>query len=194
MATTITATVREQNLIVPPTVISVAQTVGEYRIKIVYDAQWNAVDARVVTFRGANGIAIAVPDNMEEEGVLIPWEVLLCPGKVTVGVVGYVGTEIKLTTTGLFNRNTFVVLPEACGLKAAITPTPDIYAKLLETMGDLSALKTEDKSSLVAAINEAYNSSGGFGVKVEDKTLIFTEVGGHVYVINKTLFIEGAGA
>lgn len=194
MATTIIGTIREQNLVIPPSVISVAQTVGEYRLKITYDAQWNAVDARVVTFRGANGIAIAVPDNGEEEGVLIPWEVLNCPGKVSVGVVGYVGTEIKLTTTGLFNRNTFVVLPEACGLKAAVTPTPDIYAKIIQTIGDLSALQTEDKSSLVAAINEAYNSSGGFKVWIENTTLFFSETGGRVYIINKTLFINGTGA
>lgn len=189
----ITGAIKEQNLIIQPTVISVAQTVGEYRLKITYDVQWNAVDAKAVTFRGANGIAIAVPDNGEENGVVIPWEVLNCPGKVSVGVVGYVGTEIKLTTTGLYDRNTFIVLPEACGLKAAITPTPDIYAILLRTIGNLDALKTEDKSSLVAAINEVYTTHGGLNVSVEDNTLIFSEAGSRVYIINKTLFIE-AGA
>lgn len=190
---TITGTIREQNLIIPPTVIAVAQTVNEYRLKITYDPQWNAVSAKVVTFLGANGVAIAIPDNDEEEGVKIPWEVLHCPGKVVVGVVGYVGTEVKLTTTGLFNRNTFVVLPEACGLQSAITPTPDIYAKLLETIGDLSALKTEDKSSLVSAINEVFSTHGGFNVTVEDHSLIFSETDGRVYVINRTLFIEAKG-
>lgn len=171
---TISAKIAEQNLIITPSVISVAESVGAYSIKIEYDDQWNDVDSKIVTFRGANGASFAIQDNGEESGVVIPWEVLLCPGKVSVGVVGYIGTTEKLTTTGLYDRNTFVVLPEACGLKSAMTPSPDIYQKLLQTInkfnedlaktneniGDLANLETDDKTNLVNAINEVLKNAG----------------------------------
>lgn len=174
---TITAAIKDQNLIITPSVISVAESVNAYALKITYDAQWEQTDSKIITFTGANGVTIAIQDTEEPEGVIVPWEVLNCPGKVSVGVVGYVGSEMKLTTTGLYNRNTFVVLPEAFGLKSAMTPTPDIYQKLLETInefnqglaetnasiGDLNNLETETKNNLVSAINEVLNGGGGEG-------------------------------
>lgn len=173
----IEAMISEQNLIIKPSVISVAESVNAYSLKIAYDEEWELVDTKVVTFTAANGTSIAIPDNGEEAGVLIPWEVLQCPGKVSVGVVGYAGTELKLTTTGLYDRNTFVVLPAAFGLATALTPTPDIYQKLLQTInqfnegleetngkiGNLADLETEAKDNLVAAINEVLNGGGGEG-------------------------------
>lgn len=184
---TITATVANQNLVISASVISVALSVNSYSLKITYDEEWDDVDAKIVTFRGANGGVIAIQDNGEEEGVVIPWEVLQCPGKVHVGVVGYIGSIQKLATTGLYDRNTLVVLPESCGLKEAMTPTPDVYQKLLQAVGDVDAnleeimdiignlenLETEDKTNLVAAINEAYNHGGGVVPTVEGTTLIF---------------------
>ena len=177
MGKTINATIAEQNLIIEPSVISVAESVNVYSLKIAYDAEWAGIDAKIVTFSGTNGQSFAIQDNGKENGVTIPWEVLQCPGKVSVGVVGYKGSEVKLTTTGLYDRNTFVVLPEAFGLKSAMTPTPDIYQKLLETInefnqglvetnakiGDLNNLETEAKNNLVAAINEVLNGGGGEG-------------------------------
>lgn len=163
----INAKIAEQNLIIEPSVLSVAKSVNAYSLKIEYDEEWDGVDSKVVTFRGANGVAIGISDNGENGGVVIPWEVIQCCGKVTVGVVGYKGTELKLTTTGLYDRNTFVVLPASFGLVSAMTPTPDIYQKLLQTIGEanqkignLSDLETEAKDNLVAAINEVLDGGG----------------------------------
>lgn len=155
---TINASVTEQNLIIPPSVLSVQESVSLYELSITYDSEWDDVDTKIVTFRGANGYSVAIEDT--GEGVTIPWEVLSCPGKVYVGVVGYAGSVQKLTTTGLYDRNTFVVLPASLGLKEAITPTPDIYQKLLQVIGDPASLNTQDKSSLVAAINEVLETAG----------------------------------
>lgn len=147
----IEASVQEQNLVITPAVISVATSVNAYSLKITYDDQWADTDTKLVTFRGANGIAIALRDEGTETGVIIPWEVLQAPGKVTVGVAGYVGSEQKLATTGLYDRNTIVVLPEACGLKEALTPTPDIYQKLIKTINRINARIDDTNTELELA-------------------------------------------
>lgn len=173
MTKEITATVSSQNLVITPSVLGVQATVSEYVLKITFDEDWDNADTILVTFTGSAGQKIAEKYDAEN-GVLIPWEVLTTPGKVSVGAVGYIGTEIRLTTTGLYDRNTFVVLPEACGLSAAMTPTPDVYQKLVRTIdqvngtiGNLAELDTDDKSNLVAAINEVLGKidEGGGTVK-----------------------------
>ena len=168
---TISATVKNQNLVIAPSVISVAESVNAYAIKITYDAEWTGAD-KIVTFKGANGKAFAIKDEGTEAGVVIPWEVLRCPGKVSVGVMGYFGSEMKLATTGIYDRNTFIVLPAAFGLQEALTPTPDIYQKLLQTIdslnnkiGNLNCLNTEAKNNLVAAINEVLKTAGVTEIK-----------------------------
>lgn len=175
---TITATVTQQNLVITASVLSVALSVNNYALRITYDEEWSDCD-KIVTFRGADGRAIAIQDNGEEAGVTIPWEVLRCPGKVYVGVVGYKGTVQKLATTGLYDRNTFIVLPESFGLQEAMTPTPDVYQKLLqvidqfnnnleetqEAIGDIANLDTEHKDNLVAAINELVQGGSSGTVK-----------------------------
>lgn len=168
---TISATVNNQNLVIAPSVISVAESVNAYAIKISYDAEWEGAD-KIVTFKGANGKAFAIKDEGTEPGVIIPWEVLRCPGKVSVGVMGYIGSEMKLATTGIYDRNTFIVLPAAFGLQEALTPTPDIYQKLLQTIdslngkiGNLNDLNTEAKNNLVAAINEVLKAAGVTEIK-----------------------------
>ena len=102
--------------------------------------------------------------------------------------MGYFGSAQKLATTGIYDRNTFIVLPAAFGLQEALTPTPDIYQKLLQTIdqitgriddlaestaaniaelaleiGNLDELDTEAKDNLVAAINELAQGGGGSG-------------------------------
>lgn len=168
---TINANVKDQNLIIAPSVISVAESVNAYALKITYDAEWEGAD-KIVTFKGSNGKAIAIKDEGTETGVIIPWEILRCPGKVSVGVMGYFGSEMKLATTGIYDRNTFIVLPASFGLQEALTPTPDIYQKLLQAIaaedkkiGQLANLDTNDKSNLVAAINEVLKTAGVTEIK-----------------------------
>lgn len=172
----IKASIKDQTLTIEQSVINVAGSVNAYALEIAYDAEWDEMDTKIVTFTHGP-IRLGIQDDGSEDGVVIPHEVLTFPGVVTVGVVGYKDSEAKLTTTGLYKRNTFVVLPQALGLADALTPTPDIYVKLVnkleelqgdydnlsDEMGSLSDLETQNKDNLVAAINEVLNSGGGSG-------------------------------
>lgn len=172
----IKASIKDQTLTIEQSVINVAGSVNAYALEIAYDAEWDEMDTKIVTFTHGP-IRLGIQDDGSEDGVVIPHEVLTFPGVVTVGVVGYKDSTAKLTTTGLYKRNTFVVLPQALGLADALTPTPDIYVKLVnkleelqgdydnlsDEMGSLSDLETQNKDNLVAAINEVLNSGGGSG-------------------------------
>ena len=160
----ITASVTGQNLVLDQTVLNVAGTVNLYKLKITFDKDWENADTKIVSFANGCGKAIAVEYD-ETNGVTIPWEVLQAPegqiGKVHIGVLGYAGTTLRITTTSAYEANVLIVMPASLGLEAAMTPTPDIYQKLLQAIaaednkiGLLANLDTDDKSNLVAAINE----------------------------------------
>ena len=186
----IQATITDQNLNLQQSVISVANSVNAYQLVIAYDSDWDDVDRKIITFSSGNGTNIAVEDL--GEGVVIPWEVLQFrgdrAGEVYVGAIGYEGTVAKITTTGLYKTNILLVLPEVAGMTTAMTPTPDIFQRLLQTInqingridatdqeiqdnvaeltgmiGDLDNLETEAKNNLVAAINELAQGGGGSG-------------------------------
>lgn len=174
----ITGTVEGQNVVIDKSVLAIQGTVGVYALKLAYDDEtWGTIDTKIITF--TNGVRhIAVEDTGAEEGVEIPWEVLQASPKTTgfiaIGVIGYEGTTIKLTTTSIYKRNQLIVLPEVLGLSSAMTPTPDIYQKLTQGLiaaqeavtqtndkiGNLASLDTEDKTNLVAAINEVLRTAG----------------------------------
>lgn len=161
---TINATVTNQLLNIERSVIAVSNSVGEYQLKISFDTDWDEVDRKVITFASENGRRIAIEYD-EENGVLIPWEVLANRSpkllKVSVGAIGYSGTAERITTSSAYDGGMIFVLPEALGLSCAMTPSPDIYQKLIQEIGNLDALKTEDKDSLVSAINEIAEGGGG---------------------------------
>ena len=50
-------------------------------------------------------------------------------------------------------------------------PTPEVWAQFQANMGSLDALETEDRSSLVAAINEACSSGGSVSEEQVEKIL-----------------------
>ena len=72
------------------------------------------------------------------------------------------------------------------GGEPAVPPEPDLYQKLIRSIqqitGDLNSLKTEDKSSLVAAINEIWMSGGG-GASVTDAAI---DESGHLIITLST--------
>ncbi len=171
----ITARVSGQNLVLDQTVLNVAGSVNLYKLKITFDEDWGTVDTKIVSFSNGCGKGIAVEYN-EGDGVTIPWEVLKTPegkiGKVHIGVLGYAGTDLRITTTSAYEANVLIVMPASLGLEAAMTPTPDIYQKLLQAIaaedkkiGQLANLDTNDKSNLVAAINEVLKTAGVTEIK-----------------------------
>lgn len=192
---TITATVEQQNLVIEPAILEVAGSVGIYALQITYDSDWDEVERKVVNFLGATGFCIAVVDESDDGRITIPWEMFACPGKVSVSVVGFIGEDQVITTTGLYERNTFMVLPTGIGLKVVAEPTPDVYVKLLRALdsvedqlaalGSLDDLQTSEKNTLVGAINEVLEKA------VRSVNDVLPDDSGNVELESQDIGIEG---
>lgn len=124
-----------------------------------------------------NGDIVTVPPEMTEEAGLL----------VHVGVYG-VSEDGKRITPTLYAPLGAVALGAEPDGDPSTDPTLPVWAQIQAQIGDLSNLSTEDKTSLVAAINEAAKSGGGSGGK--DGTGIESitykgedESGGNVYTV-----------
>lgn len=142
-------------------------TVNVNQTQFHFDQDWDGLD-RVAVFR-CGDTAVSIP--LDDTNICyIPWETMAEPNKVLyAGVQGLKGTEIVLPTIeaslGTVQKGT-----ELGG--DAADPTASPYQGVIAAMGDLQDLKTNDKSSLVAAINEARATGGGGGFETDD-TLSF---------------------
>ena len=121
------------------------------KVRFAFGADWTDLIKTAVFRQGEKTVAVA---DIGEE-VTIPWEVLTLPGvPVQIGVYGIdaIGT-VAIPTLW---TQTAPVRPGADpeGDPSA-EPTPGLWEQMQENLGSLEQLKTREKSSLVAAINEA---------------------------------------
>lgn len=142
-------------------------SVNVYQCEFQFDDAWDGL-TKTVTFQ-SGPIAKSIVLGATPE-CTIPWEVLQQPNKpLMVGVCGMRGEDIVLPTIWVKAGN---IKPGAEVGDDTNPPTPSIYQQILEEIGDLAELSTEDKSSLVAAINEIYanggTGGGGGGAPGED--------------------------
>ena len=131
-------------------------SVNVYQCQFAFNEEWNGLEKTAVFKAGDNTVSIL----LDETGMCnIPWEVLQ-DAKRTL-YVGVYGT-----------RDGNIVLPTiwaSCGeVKCGVNPgestqppTPSVYDQILGYIGNLDELKTENKGSLVGAINEIYETGGG---------------------------------
>lgn len=158
-------------------------TVGKV-INFVFTEDWRLL-IKYAVFEGS-GRRIALTNI--GDSCIIPHEVLAKHGgALRVGVYGRTADGSAATPTvyaqlGIIQRGAD---PNA---DPSTKPTLPVWAQLQAQIGDLSNLTTEDKTSLVAAINEAAKSGGGSGGK--DGTGIESitykgedEFGGNVYTV-----------
>ena len=132
-----------------------------------FDNAWDGMTKIAQFVQGSNRYNVAVENNE----CICPSE--LVKGCVFVRVRGYSATDVIATANE-------IQIPVEQGFESGgvppVPPTPDLYQKLLGTVqdriGDLDELKTEDKSSLVAAVNEVQETGGGGGTS--DHSLTFT--------------------
>ena len=103
---------------------------------------------------------IALTDNT----CTVPWEILRAGKYIHIGVYGVNGDKRYPT---IYTANGLRVFEGALPANPSQPPSPTEYEQLLSMIGDTAALKTTDKSSLVAAINEIYQAGGG-GKSVTD--------------------------
>lgn len=132
-------------------------SVNVYQCKFQFDDAWDGL-TKIVTFQ-SGPIAKSVQLGVTPE-CTIPWEVLQQPNRLLmIGVCGMQSEDTVLPTIWVKAGN---IKPGAEIGDDTNPPTPSIYQQILAEIGDLTELNTEDKSSLVAAINEIY-ANGGTG-------------------------------
>lgn len=128
-----------------------AGTVGLNKISLSFSDEW-AIFTKQIDF--TNEQSGETRRISAEVGVCtVPWELLKAEGDITCYVRG-IGSDGRLVLrTNEANLGT--VLGSTDGnVPGTGTPTPDVCDETAAKIGDLSKLETNDKSQLVAAINE----------------------------------------
>ena len=131
-------------------------SVNAYDVYFQFSADWDGVTRTAVFKAGDTQISVLLDDGNH---CTIPWECMLEARRTLyAGVYGTKGEEVVLPTIWESLGN--IEVGATLGNNAQ-PPTPSIYEQLLAEIGDLSDLETENKDSLVAAINEVYETGGG---------------------------------
>ena len=153
------ATGQTLELVEPERLIS--GSVEIYTAAFEFDAAWDGY-AKTAVFRDDSHrtVEVALTGNC----CMVPWEILRAGKYIHVGVYGVNGGKRYPT---IYTANGLRVLDGALPANPSQPPSPTEYEQLLSMIGDTVALKTTDKSSLVAAINEIYQAGGG-GQSVTD--------------------------
>lgn len=132
-----------------------------------FGAGWENVTARTAVFEGSGTVKDC---TIEDGAAIIPHECLTVPGGVLrVGVYGTAGTQKTPTVYAEIGQIERGADPSG---DPSTDPTLSVWEQIRAEMGDLADLETEDKSSLVAAINEAAASGGGGGGSVTKDSIV----------------------
>ena len=142
----------------------VAGTVNEYTARFTFDESWDGYQRTAVFSCGD----ISREQLLTDDACTVPWEVLVSNGYLRVGIYG---TKDGSRLPTIWTERRLYINPGAGPTQEAADPSPTLVEQLLWRMGDLAALKTEDKSSLVAAINEVWSSGGSGGASVTDAAI-----------------------
>lgn len=139
-----------------------AGTVG-LPIEFTFDGQWDGL-SKTAVFRVRHTKKIV--ESLETE-TTVPWELLDKPGAwLSVGVYGMNADGSVVIPTVWAN---VAVIKEGADPDGdpGIDPELPVWQKLLNDMGDLQDLNTEDNGDLVEAINEAHRIARAGGVDTD---------------------------
>lgn len=175
MIKTLSYTVTGQRIETTETAMLVAGTVNIYTARFAFGAEWDGLQ-RTAVF-AVDGITRE--QLLEDDACTVPWEVLVDGNRLRVGVYGTKADGTRLPT--IWTERRMYIHPGAGPTQEAADPSPTLVEQLLGRIGDPANLKTEDKSSLVAAINEVWSSGGsggeigpsykiGSGLRLDEKT------------------------
>lgn len=154
-----------QRIEVTETAMLVAGTVNVYTARFAFGAEWDGLQ-RTAVF-AVDGITRE--QLLEDDACTVPWEVLVAGNRLRVGVYGTKADGTRLPT--IWTERRLYINPGAGPTQEAADPSPTLVEQLLGRIGDPANLKTEDKSSLVAAINEIWMSGGSGGASVTDAAI-----------------------
>ena len=162
MIKTLSYAVTGQRIETTETAMLVAGTVNIYTANFSFDAAWDGLQ-RTAVF-AVDGITRE--QLLEDDACTVPWEVLAAGNRLRVGVYGTKADGTRLPT--IWTERRLYINPGAGPTQEAADPSPTLVEQLLGRIGDPANLKTEDKSSLVAAINEI-KETGSSGYATKDK-------------------------
>ena len=154
MITNMKFAVTGQRIELTEPVMLVAETVHIYTASFVFNSTWDGY-TKTAVFRGGD---VEREQLLTDDSCEVPWEVLLPGAYLKVGVYG-TRDGIRLPT--IWTDRTQYINAGAGPTEEAAEPSPTLVEQLTAKVGNLDALKTEDKSSLVAAINEVRETGGG---------------------------------
>ena len=114
-----------------------------------FDDAWDGLN-RIAVFKAGGTVKDVL---LVGESCVIPHEVLERPVHLVVGVYGTDADGSVVIPTVWADLGMVEQGAKPSG-EISRKPTPEVWAQILGMIGDLKKLNTEDKSSLVAAINE----------------------------------------
>lgn len=123
--------------------------VGVAEIAFSFDDAWDGLN-RIAVFKAGGTVKDVL---LIGESCVIPHEVLERPVHLVVGVYGTDADGSVVIPTVWADLGMVEQGAKPSG-EISKKPTPEVWAQILGMIGDLKKLNTEDKSSLVAAINE----------------------------------------
>ena len=130
-------------------------------VEFLFSDDWSGLTKTAVFSAGRTTVDV-LESAWDGNKVVVPHEILADAGPIArVGVYGANADGLILPTVWV-TLGKVMPAAEPSGDPGA-DPTLPIWAQLQNQIGDLDDLKTYNKDTLVAAINEARNSGGGTG-------------------------------
>lgn len=130
-------------------------------VEFVFSDDWSGLTKTAVFSAGRTTVDV-LESAWDGNKVVVPHEILADAGPIArVGVYGANADGLILPTVWV-TLGKVMPAAEPSGDPGA-DPTLPVWAQLQNQIGDLNDLKTYNKDTLVAAINEARNSGGGTG-------------------------------
>lgn len=154
----------------------VAGAVNHYELECLFDEDWDGLTKTVVLENGDVKVEL-----LYTGGLTLPWEVCK-EGGLLLSVRGTKTLGDGRTQVVRTARMAKPIPVEPGGSEDGEAPsgfTPELAQQVLAKLGDLSTLRTGEKSTLTAAINEAYGHAGVSAVEFKETD----ESGANVYTM-----------
>ena len=155
----------------------VAGAVNHYELNILFDDDWDGLTKTVVLENGDVKVEL-----LYTGGMVLPWEVCR-EGGLLLSVRGTKTLGDGRTQVVRSARMAKPIPVEPGGSENGEAPTgftPELAEQVLAVLGDLAALLTTNKSTMVAAINEIYQEAGIESIRFKETD----SDGNNVYTVN----------
>lgn len=155
----------------------VAGAVNHYELNISFDDDWDGLTKTVVLENGDVKVEL-----LYTGGMVLPWEVCK-EGGLLLSVRGTKTLADGRTQVVRSARMAKPIPVEPGGSENGEAPTgftPELAEQVLAVLGDLAALLTTNKSTMVAAINEIYQEAGIGSIRFKETD----SDGNNVYTVN----------